>query len=134
MGYLGLGLPWLIATLANTIGGFTPMGTCATADGAMGKAERAVVAQGGTCEHGYFIEPGNEGNYPMAAGSLGFSVVIFCICAITCIFCLYLRRGLYGAELGGPWSRQFGFFFFSLWMTYVVISSLETKGHIESFI
>merc|ERR1719240_1881916 len=42
--YLGLGLPWLIATLANTIGGFTPMGTCATADGGMGKSLRATLA------------------------------------------------------------------------------------------
>merc|ERR1712216_1043137 len=128
----------MIATLANTIAGYKPLGTCKTENGEMGKGLRALRAADGPnsaleCEFGEFIKSGKEGNYPMAAGSLGFSVVIFCICAVTCLGCLYLRRGLFGAELGGPMAKPFGFFFFSLWMIYVVVSSLETKGKIESF-
>merc|ERR1719181_682166 len=77
-----------------------------------------------------------ESAYPMIAGSLGFSVVLFCICAITCISCLYIRRFTFGYELGGTAvpRKITGLFFISLWMIYVVVSSLEVEGHIESFI
>merc|ERR1712166_1544294 len=54
--FLGLGLPWVLATGINMGAGFTPLNT-----------------------------KGNLGDYPMIAGSLGFSVVVFCICACTCI-------------------------------------------------
>lgn len=102
--FLGLGLPWVLATCINSAAGFTPQKT-----------------------------EGNEGDYPMIAGSLGFSVVIFCICAVTCICTLYLRRCLFGYELGGKMKTPTGIFFCGLWLVYVLISSLETKGTIESF-
>lgn len=41
-----------------------------------------------------------EGYY-VPAGSLGFSVVVFCVCAVTCIGVLLLRRRTVGGELGG---------------------------------
>jgi len=141
--YLGLGLPWIIATLVNTISGFTPMGVCSDGSGGQGESERAMVGSDDkiTCSSGssdakgdMFIRGGNKGDYPMASGSLGFSVIIFCICACTCIGTIYLRRAMFGAELGGPMASVTGLFFFFLWMVYVVMSSLETEGHIESFI
>jgi solute carrier family 8 (sodium/calcium exchanger) len=141
--YLGLGLPWIIATLVNTISGFTPMGVCSDGLGGQGESERAMVGSDDkiTCSSGssdakgdMFIRGGKTGDYPMPSGSLGFSVIIFCICACTCIGTIYLRRAMFGAELGGPMSSVTGFFFFFLWMVYVVMSSLETEGHIESFI
>jgi solute carrier family 8 (sodium/calcium exchanger) len=146
--YLGLGIPWVIATVVNTTGSFTPLGTCFAEDGkSQGESVRSHLVQGeqGQCDFPVevtadnvmgtlFIRSGNQGDYPMAAGSLGFSVVIFCLCACTCIATIYLRRALFGAELGGPMSTATGLFFMGLWVTYVVVSSLETEGHIESFI
>jgi len=152
--YLGLGVPWVIATVVNTASGFSPMGTCEDG-GNQGAAQRDLIdkelkqdqtatessllkdfqcrnADGTTS--GWFIKPGNSGDYPMASGSLGFSVVIFCICALICIGTLYLRRAMIGNELGGAGSTATGLFFLMLWMVYVVVSSLQTEGHIESFI
>jgi len=102
--FLGLGLPWVLATVINTSAGFTPNKT-----------------------------KGNKGDYPMISGSLGFSVIIFAICAITCIATIYLRRYTLGYELGGKYKNVTGAFFCTLWLVYVMISSLETKGKIESF-
>lgn len=31
-------------------------------------------------------------NYYVPAGSLGFSVVVFCVCAVLCVICLLIRR------------------------------------------
>jgi len=112
--FLGLGLPWLMATIAHTASGF--------------KSD-PVLSKGVVVDF-------KEGAYPMIAGSLGFSVVLFCICAIVCIACLYIRRFVFGYELGGdPVPRNLtGGLFIGLWMIYVVVSSLEVEGHIESFI
>jgi len=112
--FLGLGLPWLMATIIHTISDFK-------SDAVLSKGKIVTFEAGG---------------YPMIAGSLGFSVVLFCICAITCIAGLYVRRFTLGHELGGnPAARDAtGAFFICLWMIYIVVSSLEVEGHIESFI
>jgi solute carrier family 8 (sodium/calcium exchanger) len=102
--FLGLGLPWLMATIINTAAGFQSVNT-----------------------------GGAKGAYPMIAGSLGFSVVIFSICAVVCIATLYLRRFVFGYELGGAMKTASGIFFIMLWLVYVMVSSLETKGVITSF-
>lgn len=69
-------------------------------------------------------------------GSLGFSVCLFCVCAIVSIFILVLRRRqCIGGELGGP--RKFklttSIFLLCLWIFYVLISSLESYCHIKGF-
>ena len=69
--FLGLGLPWVVATLYEA---HTPESV-----------------------KGYK----SEGNYFVPAESLGFSVVVFVICAIICIFFLVARRYIVGGELGG---------------------------------
>jgi len=111
--FLGLGLPWLLATIVHT-------GSAFQSD--------PVLSRGVVVEF-------KEGGYPMIAGSLGFSVVLFCICAICCIITLYIRRFIFGYELGGTsFTRNItGVFFIGLWMIYVVVSSLEVEGHIKSF-
>jgi len=112
--FLGLGLPWLMATIVHTLSDFQ---------------SDPVLSKGEVVE---FLPK----SYPMIAGSLGFSVVLFCICAIVCIVSLYIRRFLFGYELGGDaFPRKVtGAFFIGLWMLYVVMSSLEVEGHIKSFI
>jgi len=111
--FLGLGLPWLIATMVHTGSAF--------------KSD-PVLSRGVVVEF-------KEGGYPMIAGSLGFSVMLFCMCAVACICTLYIRRFLFGYELGGTSLNRnvTGAFFIGLWMVYVVVSSLEVEGHIKSF-
>ncbi len=66
----------------------------------------------------------------MEEGSLGFSVTIYTICALVCIALLMARRYLavFGkAELGGPNGAKYAsaVIILSLWVTYIVLSSLQ---------
>jgi len=70
------------------------------------------------------------------AGTLGFSVSLYCITAITCVVLLMLRRSLsvFGnAELGGPNGPKYasGVILCLLWFIYVLFSALQAYGHIE---
>ncbi|EUB61034.1 Sodium/calcium exchanger [Echinococcus granulosus] len=76
--------------------------------------------------------------FVVPAGSLGFSVTIFCIFALFAIALLVLRRkpSLGGGELGGPrasikWASAI--FFLLLWLIYVLLSSLENYCYIVGF-
>lgn len=76
--------------------------------------------------------------FVVPAGSLGFSVTIFCIFALFAIALLVLRRkpALGGGELGGPrasikWGSAI--FFLLLWLIYVLLSSLENYCYIVGF-
>jgi len=87
--FLGLGLPWVIAT-------------------AFEKAKH------------------NE-NYFVPAGSLGFSVVVFCVCAVFCIICLMFRRWKVKGELGGSFGGRVAsaIFLCSLWLIYIMMSIIQ---------
>ena len=62
------------------------------------------------------------------SGSLGFSVIIFCLCACMCLGTLAYRRKTVGAELGGDMkvAKQHAVFFVSLWFFYIVMSILSS--------
>jgi solute carrier family 8 (sodium/calcium exchanger) len=113
--FLGLGLPWMIACIAHS--GFE-------------NPSADVLEKNGCVTHIDFA----VGAYPYLAGDIAFSVVLFCICAITCLLTLKLRRVLVGAELGGPTfiKNMTASFFGFLWIVYVVVSSLQVKGHIDN--
>ncbi|XP_077575279.1 sodium/calcium exchanger 1a [Stigmatopora nigra] len=69
-------------------------------------------------------------------GTLAFSVTLFTVLAFVCIAVLvYRRRPEIGGELGGPPRAKAATaaFFFSLWLIYVVLSSLEAYCHIQGF-
>lgn len=73
----------------------------------------------------------------MDAGSLGFTVVIFCIGAVCSVMILLSRRyipALGRAELGGPFVPKVitGTMLFMIWLSYVFISSLQAEGHIKA--
>lgn len=96
--FLGLGLPWVMASI-------------------------------------YWTSKGETFKYP--AGSLSFSVVIYTICALVCIFLIMARRYLsfFGkSELGGPFGPKIacGCLLFFLWIFYVILSSLQAYGHIKA--
>ncbi|XP_068682756.1 sodium/calcium exchanger 1-like [Montipora foliosa] len=93
--FLGLGVAWSIAAIANAARG----------------------------------QP-----FKVEAGSLGFSVVVFCCTALIAITMLMLRRAKkVGGELGGakPYKLPTSLVFALLWMIYIVLSSLQTYCHIR---
>ena len=75
--------------------------------------------------------------FVVSGGSLGFSVTIYSIVSILGMALLLFRRQSAScgyAELGGPQiSRQIsGFFLIFLWIIYVLLSALQSYGHISA--
>lgn len=94
--FLGLGLPWTIASV-------------------------------------YYAATGEQdGKYIVFAGSLGWSVAVFCPCAVVCLSTLVLRRSVAGGELGGGFTQITSAFFLSLWFLYIILSALESEGVITN--
>ena len=97
--FLGLGLPWVIAS----------------------------VWEGSRDDDFKKNFYDSKGDYYVPGGSLGFSVIVFCICAVTCVIFLLIRRYCWvGGELGGTsGGRTFSaIFLISLWFLYVIMSIL----------
>merc|ERR1712196_748559 len=111
--FLGLGLPWVIATLywATTNGG-KPTAEWTAKYSKVNIYSEAELSMGG---------------FAVPAGSLGFSVAVFCCCATTCFAILNFRRRTVGGELGGPKRLQniSAVALISLWFIYVLLSSLK---------
>ena len=66
--------------------------------------------------------------FAVPAGSLGTSVLVFCLCAACCFATLVYRRKYYGFELGGPEkpAKRHAVFLVGLWVTYIVVSIITT--------
>merc|ERR1711904_634232 len=79
--FLGLGLPWT-------------MGAAFWA--AEGASDEWKTKYGSEIFDKY-----PDGGFVVIAGDLGFSVIVFSICAVTTIGVLELRRKVVGGELGG---------------------------------
>ena len=103
--FLGLGLPWMVATIYSMANPKT--------DG------------NGVVQTGYYVPKG---------GGLSFSVTIFSALAICCIGTLCLRRCLIGAELGGGRisAAVTAVLFCSFWCIYISLSCLLIEGHIDN--
>ncbi|XP_035515598.1 sodium/calcium exchanger 1a [Morone saxatilis] len=82
----------------------------------------------------YHYSKGDE--FRVDPGTLAFSVTLFTIFAFICIAVLiYRRRPEIGGELGGPRIPKIltTCLFFSLWLMYIVFSSLEAYCHVKGF-
>ncbi|XP_023189355.1 sodium/calcium exchanger 1 isoform X6 [Xiphophorus maculatus] len=82
----------------------------------------------------YHYSKGQE--FRVDPGTLAFSVTLFTIFAFICIAVLiYRRRPAIGGELGGPRVPKIltSCLFFSLWLMYIVFSSLEAYCHVKGF-
>ena len=114
--FLGLGLPWMIASIYWN-----------AENSANGGPSAKWVAQ-----YANDLTPDQlkTGGFAVPAGNLGFSVGVFCACAISCFAILGIRRKIVGGELGGPKRLQnisagaLGF----LWFFYILMSSLNALG------
>merc|ERR1711971_385022 len=112
--FLGLGLPWTLGALYWETVGRTSAWNYHTY-----KGESFQMLFAGRYPEGGFMVP---------AGSLGFSVLVFTVCAFLCIGLLFVRRMAYGGELGGPRSaalRDTTLLIF-LWFAFVVVSILQS--------
>ena len=74
--------------------------------------------------------------FTVKAGSLTFSVAVYTCVSFVCLILLFLRRYLkvFGkGELGGPTIPKYltSLTYFSLWLIYIVLSSLQAYGHIN---
>ena len=74
--------------------------------------------------------------FTVKAGSLTFSVAVYTCVSFVCLIVLFLRRYLkvFGkGELGGPTVPKYltSLLYFSLWLVYIVLSSLQAYGHIN---
>jgi solute carrier family 8 (sodium/calcium exchanger) len=79
---------------------------------------------------------GTPGGFVVKAGSLAFSVTLFCSFALFAIALLLLRRTRWiGGELGGPKGYRIftSSLFFGLWILYLILSGLESYCHIPGF-
>ncbi|KAF7493971.1 Sodium/calcium exchanger 3 [Sarcoptes scabiei] len=83
----------------------------------------------------YHAIKGTEGGFQVEPGNLGFSVLLYCICAFICAAVLMIRRAYLGGELGGPKIPKIAtvFFFISLWLFYLIMSTLEAYGFIKEW-
>jgi len=72
------------------------------------------------------------GDYKVASGGLGFSVVVFLVCASVCFLTLFIRRACSG-ELGGSYCCKLisAILMVSLWFMYILLSSLSVYGVID---
>jgi len=109
--FLGLGLPWMIGSIYWHNAGKTEEWKQKYSKT---KFKSAQFAQGG---------------FVVEAGDLVFSVLIFTICALAAIACIWHRRIAVegGAELGGPsgFKLNTAIFFVLLWLNYVGCASWQ---------
>mmetsp|Transcript_12393 Transcript_12393/g.27473 ORF Transcript_12393/g.27473 Transcript_12393/m.27473 type:complete len:1020 (-) Transcript_12393:37-3096(-) len=103
--FLGLGLPWTIATIYWAV---TPR----SLEWEITYPEIAGQIMG---RNAFVVESRN----------LGFCVLVFVVCCISGIALLILRRQLLGFELGGPFIPKVTSFtaFVCLWIGYIVLAS-----------
>eukprot|EP00929_Paragymnodinium_shiwhaense_P032520 TRINITY_DN18014_c0_g1_i1.p1 TRINITY_DN18014_c0_g1~~TRINITY_DN18014_c0_g1_i1.p1 ORF type:complete len:845 (+),score=169.45 TRINITY_DN18014_c0_g1_i1:125-2659(+) len=103
--FLGVGLPWMIASLYWRLGGADDEWTQKYA-------------------HEDFAKGWEDGAFVVKAGKLNFSVTVFSICAVFALILLYLRRRFCGGELGGPKVLKYvsTCVLISLWFVYLVCS------------
>ncbi|XP_029310783.1 LOW QUALITY PROTEIN: solute carrier family 8 member 4b [Cottoperca gobio] len=70
-------------------------------------------------------------------GNLAFSVTLFTIMAVLCVFILLYRRraSVAGGELGGPRTCKIitSLLFVSMWLIYIILASLEAYCHLPAF-
>lgn len=108
--FLGLGLPWMIASIYWESAGSNDMW-----DEKYGSQSYNWLND---------VKKG-DAVFVVEAGSLAFSVIVFSACACVCMGVLYLRRLFCDGELGGPKNLKLATaaFFVLLWFVYIGLSA-----------
>lgn len=102
--FLGLGLPWMIASIAWEAGG--PTAEWSNRYEAIAKKHYP---------HAVFV---------VEAGNISYTVLVFTVTAIACFIILFVRRSCIGGELGGPKGLQYvsAAILVALWSIYIMLS------------
>jgi solute carrier family 8 (sodium/calcium exchanger) len=111
--FLGLGLPWMAGAIY-----WHKVGATEEWKRRIGTHSQDVLAR---YPNGAFV---------VMAGDLGFSVMVYCICAVTAVGILVWRRSACGGELGGrSASKQLSALALgSLWVVYIGLSIWKTMA------
>lgn len=111
--FLGLGLPWMMASL-YWVGNKTEKWEEKFGFGALTPPSFPIAD--------HFRR---DGAFIVQAGELGFSVLVFSICAAVCLATLAWRRAVCGGELGGPTKAKYATsaLLTFLWLAFVGVSS-----------
>eukprot|EP00746_Dinoflagellata_sp_MGD_P165857 gnl/MRDRNA2_/MRDRNA2_95376_c0_seq1.p1 gnl/MRDRNA2_/MRDRNA2_95376_c0~~gnl/MRDRNA2_/MRDRNA2_95376_c0_seq1.p1 ORF type:complete len:873 (-),score=180.74 gnl/MRDRNA2_/MRDRNA2_95376_c0_seq1:197-2815(-) len=114
--FLGLGLPWTIGAIFW---------------GSIDDAKREEWAEKYSATDVPDKYP--NGAFAVIAGDLGFSVIVFSLCAMTTIGILCWRRKVVGGELGGRDPIRLGSsaVMVCLWFIYVALSSWKTMDSLS---
>lgn len=109
--FVGLGLPWLFASLYWSL---------------HGPNEAWVARYPGVAMR----MPEGTAAYVVIGGDLGFSVSAFCIVCILGVFLIFYRRFVLGAELGGTKRAKWASaaMLVSMWVIFIVIVCLKFSG------
>mmetsp|Transcript_68682 Transcript_68682/g.178388 ORF Transcript_68682/g.178388 Transcript_68682/m.178388 type:complete len:845 (+) Transcript_68682:94-2628(+) len=116
--FLGLGLPWMIA---STFWWYR------------GKDEEWDGRYQNDPDLSWLGEVGSRRQaYVLKAGNLAFSVTVFTLCAAMALTVLAIRRRYVGGELGGPRCAKWltSGILATLWFMYIFMSILKVKGAI----
>lgn len=81
------------------------------------------------CIYWQYIAPEAPIDFEVIGGSLAFSVNVYVVCALMCLFILYIRRRNFGGELGGPTGSKVltCVFFVCAWVYYIMLSTWRVK-------
>jgi len=121
--FLGLGMPWL---MASCFWGFGSPDQAAKEEWILKYASDATIYE-------QYVEGNVIGDvtpaFVVLAGALGPSVSIFCVCALACVALLMYRRQTVGGELGGDpvLAKKHAVFSAGLWLVYIIGSILTTS-------
>ena len=88
--FLGLGLPWTIGAVYWSV----------ASDSAIAEWENKY--QGDADVLKWMNDNPGKAAFVVPSGDLGLSVIVFCVCAFSCLATLQIRRTVFGGELGGP--------------------------------
>jgi solute carrier family 8 (sodium/calcium exchanger) len=146
--FLGLGLPWMMAAFKWSGSGpdedwYEKYGTPYVDETFVTRYDKSVHTA--KTSDNVFWMPGNDKQgcttcaslveldsaaFIMPQGSLGFSVVVFCSCAMGCFAILAYRRSNCGGELGGPMgpAKVHAAMLVMLWFTYIGLSIMKNSG------
>jgi solute carrier family 8 (sodium/calcium exchanger) len=109
--FLGLGLPWTIGAIY-----WMTMDKDSSQAAEWAKRYPSIAKD---------ITANDDLKFVVMGGDLGFSVAVFSICALVCIFILEWRRKFLGGELGGPQKAKYitAVLMVLLWLIYIILSS-----------